>query len=123
MSFWLVAGGFVLAVAAVSWIIPTRLKLRWLLPFAALLVGVLLLTPRPTMLLPMIVCTNGTDCRLAGTNYGTLVGASVPGGGNLGYDGTLALAFGIALGTGVLSVVLLLYRARLARADRVVRPY
>ena len=111
MGFWLVTGGFLLAVAAVSWIIPTRPKVRWLLPSAALAVGVLLLTPRRTMLLPMFYCRNGTDCYLAGTTYHTLVGLSVPGGGRLGYNGTLALALGIALGAAVLSSALVLYRA------------
>lgn len=116
MSFWLVTGGFLLAVVGVSWIIPTRPKVRWLLPSAALAVGVLLLTPRRTMLLPMIECPNGgADCRLVGTTYHTLVGLSVPGGGRLGYDGTLALALGIALGAAVMSFVLILYRARLTR--------
>ena len=116
MGFWLVTGGFLLAVVAVSWIIPTRPKIRWLLPAAALVVGVLLLTPRPSVLLPMIVCSNSTDCRTAGTTYRTFVGLSVPGGDRLGYDGALVLALGTALGVAVLSFVLVFYRARFGRS-------
>lgn len=112
MGFWLATGGFLLAVAVGAWIIPTRLGVRWLLPPAALVVGILLLTPRRTVLLPMIFCSNDTDCRMVDTTHRTLVGLSVPAGDRLGYEGRLVLALVVALGAAVLSLALILYRAR-----------
>lgn len=116
MGFWLATGGFLLAVAVVARIIPARPGVRWLLPPAALVVGLLLLTPRRTVLLPMVVCSNNTDCRLVGTTYRTLVGLSVPAGDRLGYEGRLVLAFVVALAAAVLSLALVLCRARPGRA-------
>jgi hypothetical protein len=111
MGFWLVTSAFLLAVAALSWRMPTHPKVRWLLPSAAAVVGVLLLTPRRSILLPMIACYGPTDCHMTGTTYQTLVGLSIPGSDRLGYDGTVLLALGVALGAAILSFALLLYRA------------
>jgi hypothetical protein len=118
VGFWLVTGGFLLAVVIVAWTMPTRPWIRWLLPFAALAVGVLLLTPKHSISLPIGVCYNGTDCRISGNAYRTLVGLSVPDADRLGYDGALALALGIAAGAAVFAFAVAFCRARFGRGGR-----
>ena len=105
MAFWRVTGGLFIAgataAAVAAWLGPPRPRMRWLVPLAVLVIGIVLLAPTRRVSLPMIFCSGPSDCYLSGAVCQTTFGLHVPVSDRWDYPPALPLALGTALGTAV----------------------